>query len=67
MAGEVDGIQGAVGLSLERSDVTVQIDCQVVPRVLLEPRTRRLYEERLYLVLARRRGQDYAAFGLRGE
>ena len=51
MASDVYRVERAVSLSLERLDVTVEVDNEVVPCAFPEPRTRSLYEERFDLCL----------------
>lgn len=64
MAGEVDGVQRAVGLPLEGLHVAVKVHHQVVPGALLEAQAGRLHEEGLDLSLGGGGGEDDSALGL---
>lgn len=66
VAGEVDGVERAVGLSLEGLHVAVEVDHEVVPRALPEARAGRLHEEGPQLGLGSAGREDDPALGLRG-
>lgn len=67
MAGDVDGVERAIGLSLEGLDVAVEVDYEVVPGAFLVSGAGRLHEEWLDLSLGGVWREDDSALGLSGE
>ncbi len=64
MPGNMNAIEGAVGLSLESFHEAVEIDGKVVPESLLPPPTRLLHEKGFDLQFCGCRTQNNSSFGL---